>query len=215
MPFNHEALENLIGHTFSDKSLLEAAFTHASYVNEHKAVDNERIEFLGDCVLNFIVGEKLYFSEPYAGEGALSSRRSALVSRAPLSRIVDELGFIEYLRVGVGVDKSAFSDKARSDLFEAVIGAVYADGGLEACRGVLDNIFFGHVMPERDYKTELQEYAVKAGVSIAYTVTANGAGFDSVVAVGDRVFSGTGKNKHAAEINAARLAVSILNGKSE
>lgn len=206
------AVEEIIGYSFSDKALLEAAFTHSSYVNEHRASDNERIEFLGDCVLNFIVGERLYFSEPNVGEGALSARRSALVSRAPLSRLVDELGFMDYLRVGAGVDKSAFSDKTRSDLFEAVIGAVYADGGLDACRRALDKVFFGHVVPECDYKTKLQEFAVKAGAAAEYDVTPTGGGFDCRVTVGERAFCGFGKTKHAAEIDAAKTALTEFDG---
>lgn len=201
-------IETLIGYEFKDARLLQSAFTHSSFVNEHVAVGNERIEFLGDCVLNFIVGEKLYFGDPTASEGKLSARRAALVSRAPLARIVDELGFVDALKVGAGVDKSAFSVKARSDLFEALLGAVYIDGGIDACKKVLDNVFFGKVEPERDYKSELQERTVKSGLVVSYDTKQSDSGFLCVLTVGGRKFKGTARTKHGAQIAAAKAALS-------
>ena len=202
-------LERRIGYAFTDTAFVEAAFTHSSYVNEHKATDNERIEFLGDCVLNFVVGEKL-FRENSGSEGALSAKRSALVSRVPLAALVDSLGLMDFLRVGAGVDKSAFSTKARSDLFEALIGAVYLDGGLEASKAVLDKIFFGKVEPERDYISELQVLATAQKSEIEYsTVSVNGA-FETTVRVLGDSFVGTGKTKQASRIDAARKALNGL-----
>ncbi len=196
-----------LGYTFKNEDLLQTAFTHSSYVNEHKAESNERSEFLGDCALNFIVGEYLYETYPDYGEGLLSARRAATVSRAPLARLVDELGLLRYLRVGAGVNKSAFSDKTRSDLFEALVGAVYADGGMNACRMFLARNFFDKVKPERDYKTELQELAVKRGCNVVYKVNDSANGFTAVVSVGGDKFTGKGNTKHAAEIDAARHAL--------
>ncbi len=203
-------VESVIGYEFDNKKLLMSAFTHSSYVNEHAAVGNERLEFLGDCVLGFIVGERLFAENPTASEGVLSARRAALVSRAPLARIVDKLEFINVLRVGVGVRKSDFSDKARSDMFEALIGAVYLDGGLDSCRKVLDRIFFGDVTPERDYKSELQVIAVSNGNTVTYETTESECGFVSTVTVGNRKFSGTGKTKHGAEKAAAQSAIAAF-----
>lgn len=200
-------IQKLIGYEFKDVRLLNAAFTHSSFVNEHAATGNERIEFLGDCVLNFIVGERLYFDKPTASEGELSARRAALVSRAPLSRIVDKLGLVDALKVGAGVDKSAFSVKARSDLFEALIGAVYIDGGFDACRAVLDKVYFGAVEPERDYKSELQERAVKLGLAVSYETKQADNGFESKVVVGDSVFTGNARTKHGSQIEAAKAAL--------
>ena len=105
------AVQSRIGYSFNNEKLLDAAFTHSSYINEHNAVCNERIEFLGDCVLNFSVGERLFFGDRTASEGALSARRAALVSRAPLARIVDGLGLIEFLRVGAGETSRRFRQK--------------------------------------------------------------------------------------------------------
>lgn len=203
-------IQSIIGYSFKNEKLLEAAFTHSSFVNEHDAVGNERIEFLGDCVLNFSVGERLFSSDRTASEGALSSRRAALVSRAPLARIVDELGLLEFLRVGVGVNKSSFSVKTRSNLFEAVLGAAYLDGGFEASKAVLDKIFYPVVTPERDYKSELQEYATEYALVPVYTVDECDNGYTATVAVGDKRYSGTAKRKHSAEIAAAKAAVADL-----
>lgn len=159
-------IEKRIGYEFKDKSLVEAAFTHASYVNEHRGVANERLEFLGDCVLDFLVGVELFRNAPDAGEGELTARRASVVSREPLARLVREYGFLELLRVGAGVDRSEFDIKTVSDLYEAVLGAVYLDGGLDAARKFLDKTFFGKVTPERNYRSELQELAAEKKLEI-------------------------------------------------
>ena len=196
------SIQARIGYNFADPKFLIAAFTHSSYVNEHEATGNERIEFLGDCVLNFLVGEYLFGLDRSASEGKLSSRRAALV---------DKLGLIEYLRVGAGVDKRNFSDKARSDVLEALIGAVYLDGGIEACRTLLDNIFYPFVEPERDYKSALQERAVSLGLTVSYnTATAKNGGFTATASVGGRKFDGEGSTKRFAQANAAKLALESL-----
>ncbi len=206
-----ETVQARINYEFKDISLLVAALTHSSYVNEHCAVGNERIEFLGDCVLNFLVGEDLYMRDPTASEGALSARRAATVSRTPLARIVDELGLLEYLRVGSGVNKAAFSDKARSDIYEALVGAAYLDGGMDACRKMLAATFFGKVTAARDFKSELQEYSVARKISLEYSDAVERDGlFEASVAVDGRAFLGTGRTKHAAQIAAARAALAEL-----
>ena len=191
-----ETVQARIDYEFKDISLLVAALTHSSYVNEHCAVGNERIEFLRD---------------PTASEGALSARRAATVSRTPLARIVDELGLLEYLRVGSGVNKAAFSDKARSDIYEALVGAAYLDGGMDACRKMLAATFFGKVTAARDFKSELQEYSVARKLSLEYSDAVERDGlFEASVAVDGRAFFGTGRTKHAAQIAAARAALAEL-----
>ena len=159
-----EALQQSIGYCFKDKSLLISAFTHSSYVNEHDGIANERLEFLGDCALNFLVGVRFYEQNKSVGEGKLSAMRSSVVSRGPLSRLVDELGLIKYLRVGAGVDKMKFADKARSDIFEALLGAMYADGGLDACDAFLKRVFYDKVSPSLLYKTQSQRDSTKARI---------------------------------------------------
>ncbi|MCH5165136.1 MAG: ribonuclease III [Clostridiales bacterium] len=205
------SIQARINYKFENTKLLVAALTHSSYVNEHEAIGNERIEFLGDCVLNFLVGEKLFSQDPTASEGKLSARRAAIVSRAPLARIVDLLGLVEFLQVGAGVDKNNFSDKARSDVFEAVVGAVYMDGGLEAARRLLEDIFYCNVTPEHDYKSELQELSSAQGLKIEYSPAQEvGGKFKVHVCVGDSTFTGEAKSKHAAEVDAAKKAVKAL-----
>jgi len=201
-------IEEVIGYKFTDKSLLRQAFTHSSYVNEHGGDANERLEFLGDCILDFLVGEKLFYEYPTADEGELSEKRAARVSRNPLARIVDSLHLMNYLLIGAGVDKKNFSDKNRSNLFEAVVGAIYIDGGLEACKRFLERRFYPKVVPEYDYKSVLQK---KSGDKYpVYSIAAENSGYSATVAVADKKFCGKGKTKHEAEIAAARAACKAL-----
>ena len=211
-PSDLNLIQSRIGYEFKNDNLLVAAFTHSSFVNEHSAVGNERIEFLGDCALNFLVGERLFLNDRTASEGKLSSRRAALVSRTPLAGIIDSLGLLEFLQVGAGVDKARFSDKARSDLFEAILGAVYLDAGLDACRIVLDNIFYKNVKPVSDYKSALLAFGVSVGEDVVYDTVPNGDGFMSVVKVGTRTFEGFGVSKHSSQIDAAKNALAVLRG---
>ncbi len=204
------AVQSVIGYVFKNTNLLVSALTHSSYANEHPDEANERMEFLGDCVLNFLVGVEFYNNAPKASEGVLSARRSACVSRTPLAELVDKLGLLEFLRVGAGVDKSAFSNKARSDIYEAIIGAIYLDGGLNACSEFLNKTFFSSVRPERDYKTELQNLVIAAGGTPVYDTFDGECGFDTKLTVLGRTFYGRGKTKHASQIDAARSAYAEL-----
>lgn len=210
--FDIEGVQSVIGYTFKNADLLVSALTHSSYINEHPGTANERLEFLGDCVLNFLVGVELYISDPSASEATLSSKRAATVSRTPLAALVDGMGLLKYLRVGAGVDKSAFSEKTRSNVYEAVLGAIYLDGGLDACKAFLADTFYKNVEPERDYKSELQNLSQKYGRPVYETAQIDG-GFCTELTVLGKVFSGFGKSKHASEIDAARLALSVLSDK--
>lgn len=203
-------IQNILGYTFSDESLVDEAFSHSSYVNEHGGRSNERLEFIGDCVLNFCVGKKLFFADTGANEGELSSHRAALVSRKPLARLVDGLGLIKYLKVGAGVNIGSFSDKARSNLYESIVGAIYLDGGLDACEAFLCRTFYDAVQPERDYKSELQECAVKSGVSPDYETYSEGGRFFTTVTVGSVTANGVGCTKHESQIAAARAALEAM-----
>lgn len=207
-------IQSLIGYTFSDCKYLRAAFIHSSYANEHPTAGNERIEFLGDCVLDFLVGEKLFIADPTASEGDLSARRASIVSRAPLARIVDKLGLMQYLQVGAGVNKNSFSDKKRSDVFEALLGAVYLDGGLEACKVVLDKIYYDEVIPERDYISELKNYSEKNNVYLfSYDVCADGDMFVAEMDVKGQRYSARGTSKHEAEKRLAEIVYKALSNK--
>ncbi len=204
-------VQSLIGYTFNDCKYLCAAFIHSSYANEHPTAGNERIEFLGDCVLDFLVGEKLFLADRTASEGDLSAKRASIVSRAPLARIVDKLGLMQYLQVGAGVNKNSFSDKKRSDVFEALLGAVYLDGGLDACKAVLDKIYYGEVIPERDYISELKNYSEKNNVYLfAYDICADGNMFVAEMDAKGQRYTARGTSKHEAEKKLAEIVYKAL-----
>lgn len=207
-----DELQANIGYRFNNTESLSAAFTHKSYVNEHKGAQSyERYEFLGDCVLNFLVGEWLYLSDPTADEGELSKRRAAYVSKWPLSRLVEHYGLIEYLRVGAGVDRSEFSVKRRSDIYEALVGAVYIDGGMDACRVFMNKTFYDNVVPERDCRTELQEYAQKHGIVVTYSAPIKIAnGYETSAEVNGVKYVGRADKEHDSVIAAARAVIGGL-----
>lgn len=119
------------GHTFRDPALLELAFTHAS---THEASDNERLEFLGDAALDLIVAAELYARSPALDEGEMTEIKAVVVSRPTLGRVARELGLDQRARLGPGLRSRALPTSVLANLFEAVLGAVYLDGGLEAAR---------------------------------------------------------------------------------
>ena len=128
---NISAVEKIIGYTFKSKKLLTRALTHSSYSNEHRVESNERLEFLGDAVIEFIITEKLY-TEFKGKEGDLSKIRALIVSEKPLAAAIDKLGLEKYLLKGVGESKNTTKSKAmKCDMFEAIAGAIYIDGGIE------------------------------------------------------------------------------------
>ena len=123
--------EKIIGYKFKDKKLLLKALTHSCYSNEHRVESNERLEFLGDAIIEFIITERLYL-EFKSKEGDLSKIRSMIVSEKPLSEAIDKLGLEKCLLKGVGESKTSISSKAvKCDMFEAIVGAIYLDGGIE------------------------------------------------------------------------------------
>lgn len=138
-----EALEQRLGHHFRDRDLLLQALTHASYANEHPpATDNERLALLGDAVLALMVTERLLTAAPDAPVGVLTPRRAELVADAALARWASHLGLGPLLRLGRGEQLTGGGDKASvlATAFEAILGAVYLDGGLPAARAVVGRL---------------------------------------------------------------------------
>lgn len=207
-------VEARIGYTFREDKYLEAALTHSSYANEHPSKGNERMEFLGDCVLDFLVGERLFFRDRTASEGKLSERRAELVSRKPLAAIVDKLGLLRFLRVSAGLNKNALREKARSDLFEAIIGAVYLDAGIDECRALLDRVFYPNVEPECDYISKLIVYSVEKFKCQPSFDTPQKVGdkFVAKVTVNGKSYAGTGHSMQDAKSEAAKFAYEDLVG---
>lgn len=206
-----QAAEKAIGYAFKSPAILLQALTHKSYSYEHGlGFDNEKLEFLGDAILGFITARKLYFSG--GSEGEMTKSRAALVSRVPLRNAVESLGILSLVRYGNGVKDSAFSDKAVSNVFEAVLAAVYLDSGsLVEC----EKFVFAHLFAEEseaDYKSELQELLQSEKSKCEYLTCdvgdAHAHYFRAEVIVGGKKISqGEGKSKKIAEKQAAKNAL--------
>jgi len=166
---DYSALEAMLGYPFRDRSLLEQALRHASWCNEHagdKLDDNERLEFLGDAVLDLVVGHKLMTRYPQLREGELSVTRAQVVSEAGLSEVAGQLGIGQWLALGKGEEKSGGRTKPSilADAFEAILAAVYLDGGFDAAVELIGRLLAQRIETVEfkgffDFKTRLQETA--------------------------------------------------------
>ncbi len=210
--------------SFLEPSLLKAAFTHSSFRNEHKRdqiQDNERLEFLGDAVLELCVSNYLFKELPDAPEGELTRMRSAIVCEPSLVSAAKTLDFPRYLRLGKGEELSGGRDRPSllADVFEAFIGALFLDRGLTVVEDFMARHFYPRIKilgdhSRKDFKTLLQEYVQKQGLGVLTyeTVTERGPAHDrefvSHVLVSDVVWGeGVGHSKKEAEQNAARKAM--------
>lgn len=215
--------ENGIKH--NDSKLIEQAFIHSSYVNEHKGKlhDNERLEYMGDAVLQIYSALRLYQIEPPLKEGIMSTRRSNLVCEKGLAKVVREWNLNQFLLLGQGEEKTGGRnrDSIISDMFEAFIGAVYLDTDIDNTYKLLDMLMLKHVkeMDETtfDYKTKLQEYVqADSRKSINYELVyakgpSNKPEFKMAVKIGDLIYGyGIGSSKKEAEKNAAKDALEKL-----
>lgn len=225
-------LEAVIGYTFTDRSYLRTAVTHSSYANElsrHtlEAQNNERLEFLGDAVLELVTSEFIFENHKEMAEGKLSKLRASMVCEPSLAICARDLNLGEYLLLGKGEDATGGRnrDSILSDAFEAVIGAIYLDGGMQPAaefirKWVLQNLKQPQLF--KDCKTLLQELVQKDYQRTPDYVLVDERGpahrkeFIFEVRVGDKVLAtGEGASKKAAEQMAARKAVEILQGKGE
>jgi ribonuclease-3 len=221
-------LEQVLGIDFDDKSLLQRALIHRSYLNEHPEFafqDNERLEFLGDAVLDFVTGEFLYHRFPEMAEGALTSLRSALVRRDTLARFAHGFGVGEWLLLGHGEAESGGRERPAllCATFEALIGAVYLDQGLDAVRRIVEQLIgpeIAHILRDRsdkDAKSELQEVAqswmhrTPRYITVAENGPDHAKEFTVEVMIGREVYGqGTGLSKQQAAQAAARAALEHL-----
>jgi len=216
-------LESRIGYVFKDGELLREALTHSSYANEQGggSCSNERLEFLGDAVTGLEAALLIYENGPELSEGQMTAERASLVSTEGLSSIARSIELGKHLYLGVGAEKTGVreNDSVLEDAFEALIGAVFLDGGAEAARGVLRNLFketaFG--LFDTDYKSRLQEELQKKGTTgISYIIKEDsGPDHDkwfrvAVEADGRELGEGTGKTKKNAEKMAAKMALEEL-----
>lgn len=167
---NIAAIEKKLGYVFRDRSLLTLAFIHRSYINENRAVThhNERLEFLGDAVLGMLISDYLYCYLPSTAEGQLSYLRSRLVEASSCVNYVQNLNIAPYILLGKGerMNDGRGRDSILADLFEAIMGAIYLDGGLEAAKDFLFRNFSPQIedilkTPLRNWKALLQDHCQK------------------------------------------------------
>lgn len=225
---NLAALQETMGVSFNDLSLLEQAVVHSSYINENPdfvPVSNERLEFLGDAILGFIIAEKLYQDFPDITEGEMTKLRAALVRRDSLVHVAEAIGLGDYLYLGKGEEAGAGRHKPANlaGAMEAVIAAVFLDQGLAIARDFVLNLLNEELLKiisqdtAVDYKSQLQELIQsRQQLAPAYRlVEATGPDhakmFTIEVVVGDTVLgSGSGRSKKLAETEAARSALERL-----
>jgi len=224
-----QRVERALGYSFENRELLEEALTHRTYVNEAgSGRDNQRLEFFGDAVLDFLLSEMLLVQFPGSREGELTRIRASLVEEVSLARLAVNLDLGAALRLGRGEEKGGGREKRSllADAYEALLAAVYLDGGIEAVRQVVRQQFCelllgGDGLSGRDFKTALQERArLERGVLPRYQLKlVSGPDHDRRFTVelflGDQLMGeGEGRSKKEAEQAAAKVAWNRLEGKA-
>ena len=219
-------IETKLGYAFQDKSLLFTAFVHRSFANESREIreHNERLEFLGDSILGFIMAEFLYRELPDKPEGDLSNLRSKLVEANSCSLFVKQLGLENFLLLGKGerMTPGRGRDTILADFFEAIIGAIYLDGGIVAAKNFIFSCFMETIRtliaaPLKNWKASLQDFCQKHHKKApTYTVLSetgpeHGKSFKIEVSVGGQILGiGEGSSKKAAQQSAAEAAMMLL-----
>ena len=220
MSHKPEDLQQVLHYTFKNPALLRIALTHTSFANESKVptTHNERLEFLGDSVLSVVVADHL-FHQSKRPEGELSRMRASLVSEEALFQFAEEIQLGEYLRLGHGEELGGGRTRPSvvSDAFEAVIAALYLDGGFEVARNFIMPFITEGKTAEEDYKTRLQEVEQQSpDAALRYEVVGEtGPDHDKKFTVsvwrnGTHLADGIGRSKKAAEQNAAKKALEKL-----
>jgi ribonuclease-3 len=223
-----QELLTTLGIQFRKPELLKQAFTHSSYVNEQRSSqleDNERLEYLGDAVLELSVSEYLFRTYPHRTEGELTKIRASIVCEPSLMAFAEQLEFGSYMFLGKGEELTGGRSRPAmlADVFEAFIGALYLDQGLEAVRRLLQKVVFNELQDEAklqvtDFKTQLQEYTQHHGMGVLeYRIVdergpAHERQFVSEVRMEGAVLGqGLGRSKKEAEQQAAAQALISLN----
>jgi ribonuclease III len=219
-------LQSLIGYTFKDESLLNTALTHRSCLNEPGVTESyERLEFLGDAVLEMIISAYLFNKYTDKMEGYLTAARSAAVRTESLSKVSKDHGFDKYINMSKGEEQTGgrSNPSILEDVIESLMGALYIDGGLEPAT----HFFSSFILPNaeniihedqlKDAKSILQEKVQSKGYTSPLYKTIKESGpdhdktFEVVVMVGDReITNGSGKSKQEAEQNAAKMAIELI-----
>lgn len=220
-------LQENIAITFKNKKILKQAFTHSSYVNEHRnrnLNDNERLEFLGDAVLELGVSDHLFKTFPDMEEGDMTKLRAAIVCESSLVDFAESLDFSDYVLLGKGEEITGGRQRPAllADVFESFIGALYLDQGFDAVKGFLEKFVFpkinhGDFFQVYDFKSQLQEFIQRDNLgNIEYQIVeeigpAHDREFHTEVKIEGRVYgNGIGKSKKVSEQNAAHQALKKL-----
>ena len=222
-----DLIEERIGYVFQNKELLALAFIHRSFYNEHRSEltgHNERLEFLGDSILNFLVSHYLYQECPSLSEGDLSHLRSQLVDSSMCSKLLETLSLSEFVLLGRGekINQGQNKESIQADLFEALLAAIFLDGGME----VVKVFFWSHFLekisqslkePSRNWKAELQEYAQKRYQKppiykvLSETGPDHNKRFEVMACIGSlELKEGSGFSKKEAEQEAAKASLMSL-----
>jgi len=219
-----DRLQEKLNYSFQNASLLETALTHSSYANEHNCLSNERLEFVGDSVLGMVTATYLYRTFPKLPEGKLTKLRAELVCEQSLWEVADQLELGEHLRLGKGAALSGGRERHSilADSVEAVIAAIYLDGGIEPAKAFIDTYILSKLTNSaeglvHDWKTELQELVQQTpGRMITYAMIAESGpdhrkSFTAAVQIdGEQVGCGDGAKKKEAEQMAAKSALKAL-----
>ena len=226
-----KTLEEKLGYSFKNPQLLEDALYHSSYANEHRGhgiESNERLEFLGDAVLDLVTAEVLYKEHPDLPEGDLTRIRAALVCEESLHEAAESLGLGEYLKLGRGEEAGGGRKRPSilADATESVFAAVYLDGGMKAAEEIIHRVLLDREREEvveerrRDYKTALQELVQRKPEQVLQYEMVGSSGpdhakvFEARVTInGDEAGRGTGRSKKEAEQAAARSVLEALGTK--
>lgn len=197
-----------------NKDLLLEALTHSSYSNEHSCNNYERLEYLGDAVLELIVSDYLFNNETIS-EGSMTKKRASYVCEEALATYAKEVGFISFIRVGHG-QLDNINDTIVADIFEAILGVIYLEKGFEVAKKYINEVVIPHIKKGdvflTDYKSALQESIQTDKKTLEYVlISESGPAHDKTyvveVRIDDMIFGkGTGKSKKEAEQNAAKDA---------
>ncbi len=219
------SFEERLGYSFADPSLLTEALTHTSHAAEHIAASYERLEFLGDAVLGLSATTMIFEGYPGASEGEMTKLRAAVVDRRSLAAVGRSIGITRHIRVGKGEERSGGRDRDSiiSDVVEAVIGAVYVDGGWEPADRIV-RTHWAPIIEQRvssagttDYRSRLQELLAKTRRTVSFVYEQSGPDHEVVFTAtalvdGEAIGTGMGPSKKAAAIDAARAALNGITG---
>lgn len=222
MNFQYAEIERIIGYTFKDKQLLKACFTHKSYSHEKGGADNERLEFLGDSILGFVVADYLYKNNSKKSEGEMTFAKQRLVSKKPLSQAIKAIGLEKYIIFGNSVGNGSGNSAFCENLFESIVAGIYLDGGLQFAKQFIQVFLIDEFiengdekqLQDEDYKSalQIQTQAKKLGSPKYELKEKTGPDHNPIFTVGvlingETVAVGTGHSKNEASKDAARLAL--------